>query len=252
MEQDAAALARELVHRLQKSEPNRRLLVGISGIPASGKSTFAILLIEHLNALLQSQNTHISTAPATVPSHAILVGLDGWHLTRAQLDAMPDPKLAHDRRGIHWTFDGHSYVAFVRSLREKVLPESVITAPSFDHALKDPTPDAVSILACHRIVIIEGLYTFLSIDPWKEAALHLDERYLIQVDFKEAQHRLVNRHVLTGVAKDMNEAIWRAEENDMPNGRFMLSNILEPTRVIVSKHDPTMNSSRISDAGRPN
>ena len=29
---------------------------------------------------------------------ATLVGLDGWHLTRAQLDAMSDPKLAHDKR----------------------------------------------------------------------------------------------------------------------------------------------------------
>lgn len=147
------------------------------------------------------------------------MNLDGWHFTRAQLDSMPDPKLAHDRRGAHWTFDGEGYVAFVRSLREGILPtaEQVITAPSFDHALKDPTPAAVSICSHHRIVIIEGLYAFLSIDPWKEAGLLLDERWLIQTDIEEAKRRIVKRHVLTGVAKDMEEAKWRAEENDMPS-----------------------------------
>lgn len=151
----------------------------------------------------------------------MLVGLDGWHFTRAQLDVFPDPKLAYDRRGIHWTFDGSSYVAFVRALHQDVTPAtSVITAPSFDHALKDPTPDAVSIYPFHRIVIIEGLYTFLSIEPWSRAGLLLDERWYIHVEQEEAQRRLVDRHVVSGVAKDREEAIWRAEENDVPSECF--------------------------------
>lgn len=131
---------------------------------------------------------------------------------------MPDPKLAHDRRGAHWTFNGASYVNFVRSLREDITATTpVITAPSFDHALKDPAPDAVAIHPHHRIVIIEGLYTFLSTDPWVEAGKLLDERWFIQVDMSKAQNRLVKRHVITGVAKDMEEALWRARENDGPS-----------------------------------
>jgi pantothenate kinase len=146
------------------------------------------------------------------------VGLDGWHLSRAQLDALPDPKLAHDRRGIHWTFDGPGYVSFVRALRKELSNTSpVITAPSFDHALKDPAIDDVAVHPYHRIVIIEGLYTFLSIEPWNEAGLLLDEKWFIQVDIEEAQRRLVKRHVVSGVAGDLEEAVWRAEENDMPS-----------------------------------
>lgn len=191
--------------------PSARLLVGISGIPASGKSTFAQLLTTHINEALASGETDTN-------SRAILVGLDGWHLSRAQLDALPDPKLAHDRRGIHWTFDGPGYVSFVRALRKELSDTTpTITAPSFDHALKDPALDDVTIHPYHRIVIIEGLYTFLSIEPWNEAGLLLDEKWFIQVDIDEAQRRLVKRHVVSGVAEDLEEAAWRAEQNDMPS-----------------------------------
>jgi len=221
-----------------------RILVGIAGIPASGKSTLAHFLSERINDMLndrflaggtrrnfsavQPERNPDDAAPTrpipeahATPLHdqAILVGLDGWHLSRAQLDVFPEPQLAHDRRGSHWTFDGAGYVSFVRQLKDTSLITNgkVITAPSFDHALKDPTPNAVSIHPHHRIVIIEGLYVFLAIHPWSDGGLLLDERWFIQVDPKEARRRLVGRHVLTGVAKDLEEANWRADENDIPS-----------------------------------
>jgi pantothenate kinase len=187
-------------------------VIGISGIPASGKSTFAVLLTKHINELLKYNNKRPESCSA------VLVGLDGWHLTRAQLDQFPDAKLAHDRRGIHWTFDGDAYLSFIQKLKQDITDVSpVITAPSFDHALKDPVPEAITIYKYHRIVIIEGLYTFLSIEPWKTAGSHLDERWLLQVSTEEAHSRLIKRHVVTGVAKDLEEAIWRSETNDMPS-----------------------------------
>ncbi|KAH7884091.1 P-loop containing nucleoside triphosphate hydrolase protein [Phlebopus sp. FC_14] len=228
MNESADRLAEDLVCRLQKlQDPNRRLLVGIAGIPASGKSTFAVLVVDNVNVRLAKDGER---------SPAILVGLDGWHLTRTQLDAMEDPKLAHDRRGAHWTFDAASYLSFVRRLREPL--DGPITAPSFDHALKDPTPDAVSIQPYHRIVVIEGLYTMLNADIWKDAAALLDERWWVHIDLEEAKRRLVKRHVATGVAKDMEEAIWRAEENDGPNGEYIAENLYEQTLVITSVDDP--------------
>jgi pantothenate kinase len=188
-----------------------------------------VLVVNKTNQLLdESRSQSASVEPTSAPfksARAILVGLDGWHLTRAQLDAMPDPRLAHDRRGSHWTFDAHGYVSFVRKLREPVSPSATtttITAPSFDHAVKDPSPHAVTILPEHRIVIIEGLYTFLSIPPWLEAGKLLDERWLVELDTAIASDRLVKRHVTSGVAKDLEEAHWRAEENDIPSLSFQL------------------------------
>lgn len=198
-----------LLKAFARIPPSARLLVGIAGIPASGKTTFAHLVTSHTTRLLASTQS---------TSTALLVGLDGWHLSRKQLDALPDSKLAYDRRGIHWTFDGPGYVDFVRVLRETLTPTTpIVNAPSFDHALKDPTYNDITIHPYHRIVVIEGLYTFLSIPPWKEAGLLLDEKWLIQVDIEEARRRLVKRHVVSGVAKDLEEAVWRAEENDMPS-----------------------------------
>ena len=206
-------------------------MVGIAGIPASGKSTLAQLVVTKINQLFDESRRQSASEPTETPwcsaspnnARVILIGLDGWHLTRAQLDAMPDPKLARDRRGSHWTFDAHGYVSFIRKLREPVLPGATaiaITAPSFDHAAKDPCPHAVTILPEHRIVIIEGLYTFLSTPPWVDAGKLLDERWLIELDLTVASNRLVKRHVTSGVAKDMEEAQWRAAENDTPSLSF--------------------------------
>ena len=183
-----------------------------------------MLVVDKINQLLDERRSEPPSTPESTSlknSKAILVGLDGWHLTRAQLDAMPDPKLAHDRRGSHWTFDAHSYVSFIRQLRDPLLPASTtITAPSFDHAVKDPCPHAISILPEHRIIVIEGLYTFLSLSPWVDAGRLLDERWLIELDPTAASNRLVKRHVKSGVAKDLEEAQWRAVENDTPSRLF--------------------------------
>lgn len=182
--------------------------------------------------IVERTNVSLSSQPGAPPACdvVVLVGLDGWHLTRAQLDAFPDAKLAHDRRGAHWTFDGESYVAFVTELRvplstlasaTSARDDPVIYAPSFSHELKDPTPRAVAIYPHHRLVIIEGLYTFLGIEPWAQAAQMLDERWWIELGEEEAKERLVARHVKSGVAKDLEEAIWRATENDAPSKSFV-------------------------------
>ncbi|KZP25996.1 P-loop containing nucleoside triphosphate hydrolase protein [Athelia psychrophila] len=234
MDAAAAECASYLVEKLKSTPSSTRLLVGITGIPASGKSTFAERVVSNTNHALSAEGK---------PDPTILVGLDGWHLTRAQLDAFPSPQVAHARRGAHWTFDGPSYVEFIRSLRKPLSPDEVITAPSFDHALKDPEPHAVSIYAYHRIVVIEGLYTFLSIDPWLHGGEELDERWIVDVAEGEALERLVKRHVKTGVCKDLQEAEHRAEENDMPNGRFILKNLLQPTKRIPSVEDPVLTQS---------
>jgi pantothenate kinase len=75
-------------------------------------------------------------------------------------------------------------------------------APLFDHPVKDPTPEAIRIMPHHRIIVIEGLYTFLSIEPWCQGGILLDERWFFDVDIVEARRRLIARHVVTGVAAD--------------------------------------------------
>ncbi len=93
----------------------------------------------------------------------------------------------------------------------------IIHAPSFSHELKDPTPLAIPVFPHHRLIIIEGLYTFLGIEPWIAAGKMLDERWWVELGEDEARARLLARHVSSGVAKDLEEAEWRARENDAPS-----------------------------------
>ncbi|KAJ7915527.1 P-loop containing nucleoside triphosphate hydrolase protein [Mycena leptocephala] len=239
----ALELAAILVDKLRQTPPESRFIVGIAGSPAAGKSSFSHRLLRNINDILEGDIG--TSSPNTEPirrDSAILIGLDGWHLTRAALSLLPDAKLAHERRGIHWTFDGKGYVDFVKALRLPLsspasLELKAITAPAFSHALKDPTPDAISVSPHHRLVLIEGLYTFLSIPPWVEASALLDERWFLRVDEAEAGRRLVKRHVETGICPNEDEARLRAEGNDLPNGRFITENMMQPTKFIDSIED---------------
>jgi pantothenate kinase len=89
--------------------------------------------------------------------------MDGYHYYRKDLDKMPDPKEAHDRRGAEFTFDS---VRFVRDMiQAKINKEAKF--PSFDHALKDPVEEDIGYNSnAHDLLIVEGLYVLLDKDPW--------------------------------------------------------------------------------------
>jgi len=269
MDETITKLSLLVLTRLKEQElvsPQARILVGICGIPASGKTSLALQVVARINYIHQSATVTQRPVPLDIDSHndhdertvppttndlidvadvAICVSQDGWHLPRSVLDQFDDPKHAHDRRGAAFTFDGVAFSSFILALRASpcstpsfapvqdatagsrpdTVPTTtrdgggsgVILAPSFSHTLKDPAPDAILIYPHHRVVVIEGLYTFLRIAPWDAAARVLDERWFVDVDPVEARERLVRRHVLTGVAKDRDEAEWRADNNDIPS-----------------------------------
>jgi len=252
-----------LLERLARLPDDQRLLVGLAGRPASGKTTFALRLTSAVNLLYwaQQQQLHsaaptsatsgaVDTGPSTSINIAICIPQDGFHHTRAMLDTFPDVKEAYDRRGAAFTFDEEGYYKLVSQLRQPIRtgPEPlIITAPAFEHTTKDPVMDSIIILPSARIVILEGLYTFLGVDGWRKASELLDERWHVDADSKTATARIVLRHVATGVAKDMDEAIWRAANNDMPNGDFLEKNMMAPTRIIKSLDDPALAAMPLGD-----
>jgi len=249
-----------LLDRLARLPDDQRLLVGLCGRPASGKTTFALRLTKTINHLYRAQQQQSSAAHASTTSDdadtstsrdiAICIPQDGFHHTRAMLDTFPDVKEAYDRRGAAFTFDEQGYYNLVSQLRQPIRagPEPVIiTAPSFDHAVGDPAMDSITILPTARIVILEGLYTFLGVDGWKKASELLDERWFVSADSKTATARIILRHVATGVAKDMEDAIWRAANNDMPNGDYLEKNMMIPTRIITSVDDPALSTMPLGD-----
>lgn len=166
--------------------------------------------------------------------------MDGYHLSREQLSAMPDPTTAHARRGAAFTFDAPAFLTLVKKLRAPLCPESgTLYAPSFDHAVKDPVPNDIPIHPNTRILIFEGLYLSLGTGApeWKEAAEMMDELWFVEVDEKRARDRLIARHVKSGIAKDAEDAANRADENDLVNGREISQGRLEVHEMVYSKED---------------
>ena len=166
--------------------------------------------------------------------------MDGYHLSRAQLSALPDPITAHARRGAAFTFDSSAFLTLVRKLRKPLLPESkTLYAPSFDHAVKDPVQDDIIIPPTARVVIFEGNYLSLNQGPWKEAAELMDDLWFVEVDFETARRRLVDRHVKAGIAQDEKDAQKRVTENDLVNSKEIVDGRLDVQEVVVSREDET-------------
>ncbi|KAI8836560.1 phosphoribulokinase/uridine kinase [Chytridium lagenaria] len=194
--------------------PRHRLTIAIAGIPGSGKTTLA--------SLLKSQ----------IPLPTIIVPMDGFHLTRAQLDQLPDPSEAHRRRGAPFTFNPDALLSLTHRIHTQTASDPPIYAPSFDHSLKDPIENDIEILSTHRIIIFEGLYLHLaSPDPWPK--LEFDERWFVPCSKQIAEQRLVKRHVETGVAPNAKAALDRIRNSDMINADLILTNRL-PSDVEVT------------------
>lgn len=200
-----------------------------------GKTTFASLISIRLNALHDSHSPGCTSIPI-----AAFIPMDGYHLSRAQLSALPDPTIAHARRGAAFTFDSSAFLTLVQKLREPLLPESrTLYAPSFDHSVRDPVQDDINIPPTARVIVFEGNYLSLNQGQWKEAAELMDELWFVEVDFETARRRLVDRHVKAGIARDEEDAQKRVAENDLVNGKVIIDGRLEVQEVVVSRDDET-------------
>lgn len=59
----------------------------------------------------------------------------------------------------------------------------------------------------------------------------------MSVDRDVARKRLIERHLATGLVNTPKAAAKRADENDLPNGDFIIENMMTPHRVIRSVED---------------
>ena len=167
-------------------------LVAVAGIPGSGKTTFCRQLAAALHG------------SAVIP-------MDGYHLPLARLGAAD---LA--RRGAPHTFDP----AALRGDLERLRCQRHGLFPAFDHAKKDPEPDAIHVTEAHRVVIVEGLYLLLG--EWSLTHL-FDLTLFIDCTEEVAAERLIRRHLQTGLSASEEEARQRVQGNDLLNARLILA-----------------------------
>lgn len=158
------------------SNPSRPLMVGVVGIPGSGKSTSCDILA---NALGEEKT--------------LVMPMDGYHYSLAQLAKFPNADDAIYRRGASDTFDP---VSLARDL-ERIAhgDESQVSIPGFDHAKGDPEENQHTFdREQHKIVICEGLYLLHDQDGWEKVQKFLDWTVFIEADIDNCISRLKERN----------------------------------------------------------
>lgn len=198
-----------------------RIIVTISGIPGSGKTTLA-------NAVASALNSAPTSSEAPSRLKTVVVSMDGFHLPRSQLD-----EEGLRRRGAPHTFNADAVVALVADLRMSTYrPMPDIMAPSFDHAIKDPIMNDVVIPRSTNIIILEGNYLLLKESPWNTIQDLVNESWLLECTFEVAEERLARRHLAAGIVDNIEDGLDRVRLNDQPNGQYLLENGLEQTITI--------------------
>ena len=150
----------------------RRAILGITGAPAAGKSTYA----EQLTAELTSLGHDVALVP-----------MDGYHLAQAALEELGLAAV----KGAPHTFDGDGFVALLDRLKRS--PDETIWAPKFDRDLEDSIAASIPVAPEVSLVITEGNYLLLDELPWATRTL-LDEVWYIDLSDDVRHERLEARH----------------------------------------------------------
>lgn len=231
MEATYSALAERVIEKWAEKNAlgQKRIIVAVAGPPGSGKTTITNQVAKHISQMPNGPS--IKTISA-----------DGFHLSRATLKAMPNAAEAFARRGAPWTFNGTAAANLARRLGEAAGRTSV-SAPSFDHAIKDPVDDGLAVDPDIQICIFEGNYLLSDEEPWRPIGDLADDRWLVRVDADLARSRLAARHVQAGIETTMEDALRRADANDMVNGAYVMQHSAGRFDVLIdSRQEPWRNS----------
>jgi pantothenate kinase len=167
-----------------------RYLLGVTGAPGAGKSTFA--------DAQQHRLAQAGTAAAILP-------MDGFHLPQAELVQLG----RRNRMGAPDTFDVDGFIATLERLRAP----GTVTAPGFDREIEEPIPNAIEIGADIRLVIVEGNYLLHDRDGWERVRPLLDRVIFLAPDDGVRRERLIARHVAFGKTPAEAEE-WVARSDD--------------------------------------
>jgi pantothenate kinase len=177
-----------------------RLMVGITGPPAAGKSTLSTAVA---NALVERHG---------VP--AVAIPMDGFHLANAELTRLG---LA-DRKGAPETFDAAGFVHLLRRIRAASDGE-VVYAPTFNRALNESIGSAIAVSPEVRAVVVEGNYLLVPDGAWKPIRELLDLVVYVEAPQPARLDSLLRRQLARGL--DEPAAFAWVNGSDEANARLI-------------------------------
>jgi pantothenate kinase len=177
-----------------------RLIVGLAGPPAAGKSTLA---------------TALAAALTDDGAAAVAVPMDGFHLANAELARLG---LA-DRKGAPETFDATGFINLLRRLRSA--EPTPVYAPTFSRQINESIGSAIPIAPDVRVVVTEGNYLLLDTPPWQDVRPLLDLALYLDAPHSTRHSALVRRQLSRGLTKAAAQA-W-AGGSDAANAKLIES-----------------------------
>ncbi len=201
--------AREIAARtLQQFAENKgqRLMIAIAGAPGSGKSTIAEQVVEVLNG-----KSGVSAA---------LFPMDGFHYDDAVLKEMG--RLPY--KGAIDTFDAHGLRHTLKRL--KANEDDVVAVPVFDRSIEIARAGGRLIAQSVNIIVCEGNYLLSRQEPWNLLKPIFDLTVFVDVAEDDLRSRLRERWRSFGLGDA--DITRKVEENDLPNGRAIISGSDEP------------------------
>ena len=200
-----AALTDEVAEKIATLAPGPgRIAIAIAGPPGSGKSSMADAVCAHLGA-----------ASCVIP-------MDGFHLDNSVLEARGLLQV----KGAAETFDCQGFAKLVPALMHKTAKHF----PTFDRAQDKVIDAGGEVPETASILIFEGNYLLFDAPGWADLAPLWDASIWLDVPEDVLQRRLVQRWRDHGLPEQ--QAIARANENDMANARKICSNALPATWVV--------------------
>jgi pantothenate kinase len=199
-----------ILKELNINNNKKRYVIGVSGIPGSGKTTFVNQIVNEFNEQCY-KNGYINNP-------CIAISMDGFHFPKFKLN-----EKMYLRRGAYCTFDSYKLLNFLKYLKKE--SNIIIKAPSFDHKIADPVENNINIELYHKIILVEGIYLHLkNPSPWDEISSLFDEKWFIPINIEEARYRVGKRHYDSNLVNSIEEGIIKFDNNDRLNAEFILNN----------------------------
>jgi len=136
----------------------RRIIVGLAGPPAAGKSTLATALAA---ALCEEPPRGLGDGGA------VAVPMDGFHLSNVELERLG----LTDRKGAPETFDAAGFVHLLSRIHDG---RELVYAPAYSRVLHESIGGVIPVLPDVRVVVVEGNYLLVPTGSWAGVRARLD------------------------------------------------------------------------------
>ena len=201
-----------IIARMCRIERPRRIVAGVCGFPASGKTTMAKQVV----GLLNDHYGH---------GYAAHLPMDGFHYSNARLERDGLDKIKGDIS----TYNVDGLIKKLGEIRRH--EHSAISAPDYVRELHEVREGAIEISADARAIVVEGIYIGYTIGTWSKVRALLDTLFYLDIGADVCAERIITRNRAAGRSEEL---IKRKLWNDLGFMKQTINVLREADYIIYS------------------